>query len=66
MPTNVYECLSCGGFSEFIEGISGGATDRMCKHCGGVSLRRVLSIPDGRDERGSGSQDPLRPGRALR
>ena len=43
MPIYEYECLSCGGLSEFIEGVSCGATDRMCKHCGGVSLRRVLS-----------------------
>ena len=43
MPIYEYECVSCGGLSEFIEVVSGGATDRMCKHCGGVSLRRVLS-----------------------
>ena len=43
MPIYEYECLSRGGLSEFIEGVSSGATDRMCKHCGCVSLRRVLS-----------------------
>lgn len=43
MPIYEYQCLHCGGLSEFIEGISGEATDRMCKHCGSVSLKRILS-----------------------
>lgn len=43
MPIYEYECLNCGGLSEFIEGVSGRTRDRLCKHCGGVSLRRVLS-----------------------
>ena len=41
MPIYEYECLSCGRLSEFIEGIYGGASDRMCKNC--ASLKRVLS-----------------------
>lgn len=43
MPIYEYECLSCGRLSEFIEGVYGGTTDRMCKHCGGALLKRVLS-----------------------
>lgn len=43
MPIYEYECAVCGGSSEFIEGLSGEKTDRICGHCGGTSLRRVLS-----------------------
>jgi putative FmdB family regulatory protein len=43
MPIYEYECLGCGRLTEFIEGVSGGEAERVCKHCGGVSLKRVLS-----------------------
>jgi len=43
MPIYEYECTACGGTSDFIEGLSGTAVDRVCRHCGSESLRRVLS-----------------------
>jgi putative FmdB family regulatory protein len=43
MPIYEYECTACGKTSEFIEGVSGGGTHKVCRHCGGVSLHRVLS-----------------------
>ena len=43
MPIYEYEGLGCGGLSEFIEGVSGKGADKVCSHCGGVSLQRVLS-----------------------
>ena len=43
MPIYEYECTACGNTSEFIEGVSGSVTDKVCRHCGGVSLHRVLS-----------------------
>jgi len=43
MPIYEYECAVCGNTSEFIEGLSGGGGGKVCSHCGGDSLRRVLS-----------------------
>ena len=43
MPIYEYECAACGKTSEFIEGFSGGGADKVCSHCSGVSLQRVLS-----------------------
>ena len=39
MPIYEYECAACGGTSEFIEGLSGGRADMMCRHCGSASLK---------------------------
>ncbi len=43
MPIYEYECAACGKTSEFIEGLSSVGVDKICSHCGGVSLQRVLS-----------------------
>jgi putative FmdB family regulatory protein len=43
MPIYEYECAACGKTSEFIEGLSGDGADKVCRHCGGVSLQRVPS-----------------------
>ena len=43
MPIYEYECATCGENSEFIVGLSGGDVGKVCSHCGGVSLHRVLS-----------------------
>jgi putative FmdB family regulatory protein len=43
MPIYEYGCATCGENSEFIEGLSGGDVGKVCSHCGGVSLHRVLS-----------------------
>lgn len=43
MPIYEYQCEQCGGVSEFIEGVSAAGERKACRHCGGPSLRRVLS-----------------------
>lgn len=43
MPIYEYECLSCGGRSEFIEGVYGERAVNVCSHCGDVALTRILS-----------------------
>lgn len=42
MPIYEYECLKCGGVSEFIEGVSAAPSEKVCRHCGGEALRRIL------------------------
>jgi putative FmdB family regulatory protein len=43
MPIYEYECLGCGRLSEFIEGVYGEGADKVCSHCGGIALKRILS-----------------------
>jgi putative FmdB family regulatory protein len=43
MPIYEYECLGCRKISEFIERVAGEMPEKICKHCGGVSLNKTLS-----------------------
>lgn len=46
MPVYEYECLKCGGRSQFLERLGKGrwfSFGRKCRHCGSRRLKRVIS-----------------------